>query len=438
MNFHSSLTHMKRASMGLQAAILAFSVLTPVLLLSSSADAAQLGDRFIDMSGSQTSEGSGRDGGDAFGQDVTYSVSFDLTSAHANLEGIVIDFCSNSPIIGDSCTPPTGFNVNEGSLAFTNLSGNISGGGFAINAATTNNTLILTDSGAGVSLTPPQTITFDLGSAAGGDGITNPTTTGTFYARIITYTDDTVAAAYADTVPGAHIDDGGIALSVANHLTVTARVQEVLEFCIGVEESSSYTNVAGDDCGDVAGTDLSLGVVDANSTQNTNDADIGASGSDGNDGVVMIRTNALNGAVVYYKAEQETSSGKLKQATQTCSGTSLADACFNSAGTTAQAIPFGTELFGMTLYSENNTSGGATTNALVCNSEYDGGTQACTGTATPDAFAWDDTGVFDTIASSTGPIDDEKALINFAATASPTTPTGLYTVTANFVATSTF
>ena len=54
------------------AAVLASTALLPVLLLGNSAGAAQLNNRFIDMSGNQTSDGSGRDGGDAFGQDVTY------------------------------------------------------------------------------------------------------------------------------------------------------------------------------------------------------------------------------------------------------------------------------------------------------------------------------------------------------------------------------
>jgi hypothetical protein len=89
----------------------------------------------------------------------------------------------------------------------------------------------------------------------------------------------------------------------------------------------------------------------------------------------------------------------------------------------------------MTLRDLNTTSGGATT-SLSCNAQYDGDGSCGTGAVT--GYAWDDTGSFDTIASASGPVDDEKVSIEFAATASPTTPTGLYTVTANFVATSTF
>jgi len=425
MNKLTAMTSIKKTSLFMQAAVIASAALLPAILLSNSASGAQLTNRFIDMSANQTSEGSGRDGGDAFGEDVTYRVSFDLGTTHSNIEGIVIDFCSDSPITGDTCTAPTGFDVNEGTLVVPNQVG-ISG--FTINAATTQNRLVLTNA-TGNNLSASTTVSFDLGGTGAADGITNPTTTGTFYARILTYTDETVAAAYTSTVPGAFVDDGGIALSVSNELTITARVQEVLEFCIGTDTNSTLTNVQADSCALVAGTNLSLGVVDSNSISTTSNIAVP------NNGVAMIRTNALNGAVVYYKAEQNTASGKLKIAGATCSGVSLADACFNSAGTTQVAISAGTELFGMTLRNLNNTSGGATT-ALSCNADYDG--DGSCGAGAPTGYAWDDTGVFGTIASSSGPVDDEKVSIEFAATASPTTPTGLYTVTANFVATSTF
>lgn len=435
------------------AAILAASVAMPFMLVER-AQGAPLQNRLIDMSGNLTSEGSGRDGSDAFGQDVTYRVSFDLNSAHANIEGIVIDFCSNSPIVGEACTAPTGFDTNDATLAFTEVT-TVLNANWAIDTASSDaNTLVIEDATTtGDNLTATTPITFDLGTAAASDGFTNPTTTGTFYARILTYTDDTVASAYASATPGAYTDDGGIALAVANHLTITARVQEVLEFCIGTDDDSITAGLDGgpgargaaDDCSVVAGTDIDLGVVDASNIQRTSDADIGTSG---NDGVAMIRTNAIDGATVYYKAEQETGlsnggAGTLRLAGVDDCGTiaGVNNGCFNSAGgdvtnPTQAAITAGTELFGMTLTNQDESAGGATTDALSCDGNYDGDGSCAGGVAT--GYAWDPTGVFDTIASSTGPIDDEMVNIEFAATASPTTPTGLYTVTANFVATSQF
>lgn len=438
MNKINVVRTLARANAFVTAAVIASAALLPALLLNSSASGAQLNNRFIDMSATQTSEGSGRDGGDAFGQDVTYGVSFSLASAHANLEGVVVDFCSNSPIVGDACTAPTGFDVNEGTLAIANLVG---GASLTLDAATDTNTVVLTN-GTGDNLAGAATVSFSLGTAAASDGITNPTTLGTFYARILTYTDSTVAAAYAPNGgEGAYIDDGGIALSVTNELTITARVQEVLQFCIGTETDSTITPAVGDDCTDVSGTALDLGVVEASTTQRTSDADIL------NDGLAMIRTNASAGAVIYYKAEQETGlsnggAGTLRRAGSDDCGTiaSVANSCFNSAGgditNPAQtAIASGTELFGMTLTNLSTATGGATA-ALSCNAAYDGDGSCGAGAAT--GYAWDPTGAFDTIAATSGPADDEHVQIEFAATASPTTPTGLYTATANFVATATF
>ncbi len=165
----------------------------------------------------------------------------------------------------------------------------------------------------------------------------------------------------------------------------------------------------------------------------------------------MIRTNAFYGASVYYKAEQESAYGKLKIAGAACTNNvSQLDRCFNSAigsGTTSapvgQTIVAGTEAFGMTLTAVDTTNGGATSN-LSRNAAYDGdgGTGgACTAAdagTNDDCWAWADSGVFDTIAGSGSVLDDEMVTIAFAATAAATTPTGLYNVTANFVATATF
>jgi hypothetical protein len=320
----SALTSFKKTSAILQAAVIATAALLPAALLSSSASGAQLDNRFIDMSstasfGGDSTEGSGR----ASGTDVTYTVGFDIGTS-GNIAGLVIDFCSNSPITGLTCTAPTGFNVNEGTLALANqrLNGGALGNTYTIDAATTNNRLVLTSTAN--SFTAGDSVLFDLGTTSAGDGITNPSTVGSFYARIITYTSAATAQAYTSTSPGTFVDDGGIALSIARELTITARVQEVLEFCIGTDADSTLANAGTDSCTLVAGTDLDLGVVDSNSIAKTSTIDTP------NDGIAMIRTNASQGAVMYYKAEQNTSSGKLKIAGGTCVGTNLNDPCFNS------------------------------------------------------------------------------------------------------------
>lgn len=419
----------RRFSALVQAAVLAGVALMPAVLLSSQASGAQLTSRFIDMSANQTSEGSGRDSGDAAGQDVSYRVGFTLPSS-STFQGIVVNFCNNSPIVGDSCTAPTGFSLDPtgaydpgagaDSVAL-DLDAQSGISGFTIDTVNSDdNTLILTGSAAALT----GAVTFDLGSIADDDGIYNPSVNGTFYARILLYATSGAAQAYDPVTTGTYLHDGGVALAVADELTISARVQEVLQFCVGSEDAGTNS-----DCSDISGTAINLGVVESSDTAETDNSPARR------DGKAMIRTNAFNGAAIYYKAEQNTASGKLKVNGATCTGSLTTDQCFNSAGTTKQAIVDGVEMFGMTVFDIDLTNGAATTN-LQCDTEYNGdGT--CSGGA-PTGYAWDDTGNFDRIAFSTSVLDDEMLQLRFAATASPTTPTGLYTVTANFVATATF
>jgi hypothetical protein len=461
MTKSSVLRALARANASALAGILAVSVLMPLLFVSR-ASAATIENRYIDMSsvlssGGSSVNGSGRDGGDAFGQSVTYTVGFDMPST-GNVGAIVVEFCNDAnggPIVLQTCTAPTGLNVNTGT-AVANQNG--------ISGFTKIATIVPAANRFGIENGTPQSITSNTGNTTTVDGrtyanadvkfditgITNPTVTGTFYARIIVYaansnlpTTSWVSTATGNNGIGTRVHDGGVALSVANHLTVTARVQEVLQFCIGTETDSPNltARTSADSCTDMSGTDLSLGVVDSNSIQRTSDGDLN------NDGLAMVRTNAIDGLAVFYKAEQETGlsnggAGTLRIAGVDTCGTIAAvnNACFNSAGgdvtNPSQAtITAGTELFGMTLTNLDTSAGGATT-ALSCNTNYDG--DGSCGAGVPTQYAWDPTEAFDTIATSTGPVDDEMVNIEFAATVSPTTPTGLYTVTANFVATAQF
>ena len=181
-------------------------------------------------------------------------------------------------------------------------------------------------------------------------------------------------------------------------------------------------------------------------------------GGDGENGVAMVRTNAVNGVVVDYKSLLETSSGALKVTGATCNAvpsTSGTDQCFNTS-TTQGAFTAGTEAFGMTIAGINCGSTTAYscvfasgTYNLVRDAAYDGNggntyvsdTDQVSGT-TNGGYTWDATGTADRIASSAGSatkvVDDELMVLKFAGTAGITTPTGAYTVQADFIATATF
>ncbi|HEY5549649.1 MAG TPA: hypothetical protein VIK37_00355, partial [Candidatus Saccharimonadales bacterium] len=121
-----------------------------------------------------------------------------------------------------------------------------------------------------------------------------------------------------------------------------------------------------------------------------------------------------------------------------------------AAGTTQSTFVAGTEEFGMTVAGINC---GSTTSYscvfatgtynLVRNADYDGrGDNTYGSDITDEGFAWDETGTFDQIASSTGSatkvVDDEVLMMHFASTPSITTPFGAYTAQADFVAVATY
>jgi hypothetical protein len=191
---------------------------------------------------------------------------------------------------------------------------------------------------------------------------------------------------------------------------------------------------------------VDLGVLDS-STTSVSPVPV-ASGNPGGgnncNGAAMLRTNAANGAIVTYFAEQDTSSGKLKVPGAACSGVSTTDQCFNDSSTQA-AFTSGIENFGVTVGGTNcngtttvsyscSLAGG--TNNLKATANYIGATATSYGTGT--GFAWQDSGATAQLASSTGPVEDETLVLRFAATPSITTPTGAYSVTSTYVATATF
>ncbi len=207
-------------------------------LIHSASAYSLLGDREIKMS---TSEG-GATG-------ATYAVDFDVATAN-DIGGIVIAFCAgaSSPIIGDTdCVHPTGFDLSSAGVA--NLSngtgGTVNLAGFTwaftdhANAAGTN-TLELTKSAPeATGITIGDAVQFEI------TGIVNPSTIGTFYARIMTYATEAEAQNYTLADPdniATHpiVEAGGIALSTAEQIVVEAKVQERLEFCV-YTSAADYT-----------------------------------------------------------------------------------------------------------------------------------------------------------------------------------------------------
>ncbi len=251
---------------------------------------------------------------------------------------------------------------------------------------------------------------------------------------------------------------GAVAQSTSQTLTVNARVQEILSFCVGSTLIDDTTTSVAADCSAVTGTSVDLGVV-SNSAVNVTPV-AATSGGDLKNAVAMVQTNAVNGVTISYKAIQDTSSGKLKVVGAACSGVTVTDQCFNSAGTTQAAFTAGTENFGMTIAGVNCASVPGT--AYTCNyltgqnnleptAQYIGATYTYSstgastntyGSSNAKGYTWDDTGTAQTIASSAPSavkvVADEALILKFAATAGITTPTGQYQTQADFIATPTY
>ncbi len=321
---------------------------------------------------------------------VEYLVKF-TTATTNNIGGVVIDFCSNNPIIGDTCNAPTNFDVNEGTLTIGTQVGIT---GLSINAATTTNELILTKASA-TSVNSGVAVTLPLGDGST-TGLHNPNSTGSFYARIYTYDTQAAAAAHVMNAPTGYIDAGGIALSTAAVVTITAKVQETLAFCV-----YPSAGVCGDPPSFTIGhTSGTATIIDANTidTATTN---------------FSIATNANSGVAVRLKGDT------LK------SGANDIDAAGSDF-----TFAIGTEKFGLRL-STLGTSITATSPYAPVAGHY---SLVTTGGGTDDV-----TSTFGgQIAQLTAPVSSSVSTVTWGAAASNTTPAGTYTANEQFIATGTF
>lgn len=413
---------LRRLSFGSSAFVLALSATLPSLL-GQVAQALPTGQQVTDRSIKISSSASGAV---TAGQGVTYNVSFKLASAHANLKGIIVDICdgSDTPIIGDTnCAKPAGFTWGAGTPTVTLTSG-ISGGTWVSGAATANSgrTLKLSDA-SGNNLAGGATVNFQVTT------VTNPTDTndgvgsdqlGTFYARIVTYTAEGVGtdfANYTASAPGSTtaLDYGGVALSLANSLTVTAKVQESLTFCV-------WTNPLGSACGgaNADGTDVILGdsngVLASNVTNYTDTAEMGIASNAQGGVTVRIKGQNLCRVTVASNCEDADDANIIEP--QTVSGNMTA---------AADSAAAGTEQFGLRVSALGSTTAAAPFDGAASNHGFD--TNSTNGTTSPYGA---------TLVTTAGPTIELNPELEFMAKSATTTEAGIYTTSINLIATGTY
>lgn len=426
------------------AALLVFALFLP--LLNARAGAYSLpSQRYIKMSSSAT-------GSIAAGQDVTYELSFitNQSGASSDIGGLVLEFCAGSPIIGDACTAPAGFNTH----AFTGdntlaLGTQIGTGGVDFAKDVTNataNRIVLSRSPATTQIATGTTVTIPFGTAAAADGITNPTTTNTtFYARVITFTTTAGAEGYASTnveATGTAVDAGGFALSTAAQITITAKVPEKLTFCVYTSVTTPNT------CSNPTGTAITLG--DNNGVLSDQEEFVNK------DAQYTVATNALYGVAIRVKGGTlKTSLACPETQGQTCS----IDAALPTGGppgVTPVASAANTEQFGFCTYASagaGTLTPAAPYNDADCNTTVDnagdpGNSVAGDAAVAGTAFAFDNDIVNNpnnATVSTYGQIFANKTagtfstgVLAFLGNITTTTEPGIYTTTLTFIATGTY
>jgi hypothetical protein len=451
-------------------------------VFNAKASAAQLQNRSIQMSDSSPSGNTSITSGVGSGTNVTYRVTF---TPSTNAKSLVIDFCTISPIIGDSagCTAPTGM---VGPNAIANVKGTAGDANWTIadpSATATgtgvNNALTvkITNSGTTDPMVAGVQQVFDL------TGITNPssytvppptggtTPAGTFYGRIYTWANNaygyngTAGTGYQSptqlgTGGNLYVDYGGIALSTVEAITITARVQEQLTFCVTTASPTLWTTTHG--CDDPVVSNP-LNAPNLTIGHGTPTAVLTSDTVDTADLYSSLSTNATYGATVNLH-NSNACGGLSADGGTTCDIAPVAStpsgAVSLPAGDAGAATPTG--LFG--LYVGNGTLdsvggvGPATGSCLNASAEYHDNSHT---TIPTDLYYGMDTAATNTqatlpatyysgsTAGTNGPFGNSIESVSspvyrcetsyvFAATAALTTPAGIYSADMSMIATGTF
>lgn len=368
-------------SLGVIAAMLV-AFIAPTIAL-----AAQVTERSIALSNSSKSA-----------TNVSYQVNF---TPVANAGAFVVDFCQNSPVIGQTCTPPpTGFSASA--------------------AAST--TIGFTDvTAAPTKFTVAGTLQAGVPVAVTVNGINNPSEAGPLYARIITYNNKTNALTYESTdLKTGNVDEGGVAISITDTVGVSGMVLESLTFCVAgsaITENCGNATTPGNEPVISIGEDLGDDLV-ALSASNVSTGSI----------FTQISTNAVGGAIVNLKST--TPCGGMKRVNAV--GCDIAPAL--QTGILAGEAKFGVRT-GPVTDSNAQTSNG--TLRPYVGSGYNDTTYALNYSDTNTTGVTSPFG--DPILDTDGaPANGKNARLTFGASISNSTPAGAYASNLSLIATGKF
>jgi hypothetical protein len=295
----------------------------------------------------------------------THLMSFSYTNTTTPVGSVSFTFCANDPIIGDPCTYPTGLDLTN-----VVLSAQTGETGFAITSNIAGNGQII------ISRNPANPGT-ELSSYQF-DNVINPTSPGSYYVRIQTYS--------SIDGSGPEIDQGGTVFAIVPSFSVTAIVPPYLTFCAGV-------SVASLNCDDVSGDQINFGNFSSNNTATATSQ-------------FLTATNAGNGYSVIMDG------GTLTSGNNTIASLS-----------TPTVARKGVSQFGINLVANsilNVGSDPAGTGTGVAKPNY----------SQPNSYTFNDG---DTIASSPSSSNFSKFTVSYVVNVSSSQPSGVYATTIDYI-----
>jgi len=347
------------------------------------ASAAQLTERSIALS-SAAASASG----------VSYEVNF---KAAGSAGAFVVDFCRDSPVIGETCTPPVGFSLSSATTATED---------FTRTVLDTNTIMLVGEIDAN------DQVVVQI------DNVTNPSEVGPMYVRVVTYDLSTNASDYESTDLGEGVvDQGGAAVSIIYAIGVSGSVLESMLFCVSGDEID-------EDC-----TNTTAPVIELGETVGDVKALVPTAISEGTIHT-QISTNAVSGAVVGLKSSALGCGGLMRAGAPT--------ACDITPAVTG-GITEGEAKFGIKTATATNTQGVAGATGVfkpVTGSGY--GTTFFLGYAEDDETGI--TSVFGDPFLDTGsaPANNKNMALTFGASVSNNTPAGQYSADISLIATGKF
>ncbi len=388
----------RRAAYFAAAIAMVFATFIPVLV-----SAAQATERSVQLS-SSSAQATG----------VSYKVNFKPATSGA--EAFVVEFCSNTPLVSEACTAPTGLNVGTPSSATA---------GFTDVAKLTNN------ANNAVRVVPASALTTTAVSVDIA-GLTNPTSTGAIYVRIITFGTEAQANAYSSASNGVTegsggvIDTGSVALSITPTIGVSGAVLETMTFCVAKIQIT-------ENCGNAAGSppNVTLGVADSNGA-----VALDATRVDEGQISTQVSTNASGGVVIRLKSNALGCGGLLRAGAP--SACDIAPAVSGNTG-----ISFGQAKFGVKLGAAGYATSGATSASGTLQNYSGGGSIYSDSAFAMNYVVGDASGVTsvygDPILDTDDlPANNQNMDLTFGASISNTTPAGAYSADLSLIATGKF